>query len=95
MTQPQPAFAYTSRDLLSGQMESLHTASSNLLLLSLVPAIYVAWADGRIQDEERATILSLAERHGLAGDPAAMARIERWLHIGLSDDEVEASAREL
>jgi hypothetical protein len=34
-------------------------------MVMLLPPIYVAWADGRIQPEERELILGIARDHGL------------------------------
>lgn len=40
-------------------------------ILHLVPVIQVAWADGVVQDDERAKVLELAEQRGIAqGSPS-------------------------
>ena len=77
------------------QLEPLHEASTHLVLLSLLPAIQVAWADGVIQEGERRVILQLAEREGLAADPTAMARITRWLEAPPPDEEIKSALAEL
>jgi uncharacterized membrane protein YebE (DUF533 family) len=71
------------------QLDPLHEASTHLALLSLLPAIQVAWADGAVQEREREVILQLAEREGLAADASAMARIKRWLEAPPPDDEIK------
>jgi len=89
------AESYASPELLQGQMEPIHAAASNLLLLSLLPAIQVAWADGRIQDEERRAVLALAEESGLTADAHAMERITRWLEVPPTHEETEEAIAEL
>ena len=44
-------------ELLHGQLEPIHAASAGIAALGLLPAIQVAWADGVIQEAERALIL--------------------------------------
>lgn len=53
---------------------------ANLAALMLVPAIFVAWADGKVQPSERQAILHhcLANHKGL--NPEAMKLIKHWLH---------------
>src|SRR6516162_2115287 len=80
---------------LGRQLEPLHEASTHLVLLSLLPAIQVAWADGAVQERERRVILQLAEREGLAADASAMARITRWLEAPPPDDEIKNTLAEL
>jgi hypothetical protein len=77
------------------QLDPLHEASTHLALLSLLPAIQVAWADGAVQERERQVILQLAEREGLAGDASAMARITRWLEAPPPDDEIKGALADL
>lgn len=47
-------------------------------LVALLPLVQVAWADGRVQEEERRIVLGLAERHGLLGEEDR-AIVETWL----------------
>src|SRR5215831_9899735 len=77
------------------QLEPLHEASTHLVLLTLLPAIQVAWADGAVQERERLLILQLAEREGLSGDASAMARITRWLDAPPTDEEIRGTLGEL
>src|SRR5690242_16294451 len=90
-----------SRRVLAGpeelvqQLEPLHEASSSLVLLCLLPAIQVAWADGAIQEGERRAILQLAEREGLASDATAMAQLTRWLETPPPDGEIKNTVAEL
>ncbi len=90
-----PPSKMTQRELLRDQLEPLEAASSNVAMLSLIPAIQVAWADGVVQDKERQLILALAASEGLAGDEPAMERIARWLDAPPADAEVEDMLGEL
>lgn len=85
----------TDPDLLQGQMEPIHAAATRVVLASLVPAIQVAWADGTIQERERALILKLADESGLAADAEAMERITGWLATPPSDEEMRTALAEL
>ncbi len=85
----------TDPDLVRESYEEVHAASTNVALLGLVPAIRVAWSDGRVQPRERALILELAAREGLAADPEAMRRLEEWLERPPSDDAFEGLLEEL
>lgn len=64
-------------------------------LARLLPAIQVAWADGAVQDGERALILALAEQDGLTATPEAMDRLVRWLDTPPTDEELEQMVRAL
>jgi hypothetical protein len=46
---------------------------------ALVPLIEVAWADGSIQDQERAAILKAAEDAGISQGTVAHELLENWL----------------
>lgn len=77
------------------QLDPLHEASTHLVLLSILPAIQVAWADGAVQERERQVILELAEREGLLADATAMARLKRWLEAPPTDTEIKSTLGEL
>jgi hypothetical protein len=47
-------------------------------VVSLLPLVYVAWADGRVQQSERSLILRIAKERGLLDHGGAEA-LERWL----------------
>lgn len=53
--------------------ESMH-------LLTLVPLVHVAWANGHIQDQERLAILQAAEEEGIRSDSPSFALLDGWLH---------------
>jgi hypothetical protein len=47
--------------------------------LVFVPLIQMAWADGRVQDEERQLIEKLAGQRGIELESEAMTLIQRWM----------------
>ena len=47
-------------------------------IVSLLPLVYVAWADGKIQPRERSLILSIAKERGLL-EHGGQESLERWL----------------
>lgn len=47
--------------------------------LSLVPLVLVAWADGEVDERERAAALSAAEEIGLSRDEPSHALLQGWL----------------
>jgi tellurite resistance protein len=50
-----------------------------MLALSLVPLVQVAWADGSIDDRERAAILDAAQSVGHSRDSLSFQLLEKWL----------------
>ncbi|MFP6563731.1 MAG: hypothetical protein VCC02_13520 [Myxococcota bacterium] len=58
--------------------------------LTLIPLVMVAWADGKVQDEERTAILESAASHGVrAGQPPAVL-LESWLAVRPPDSLFDA-----
>ncbi|MGV3483849.1 MAG: hypothetical protein ACO1RT_05485 [Planctomycetaceae bacterium] len=53
--------------------------STTLAALALVPAIFVAWADGSVTEKERQTVMSDALNRGLDRQTVAFQLIEHWL----------------
>lgn len=66
-------------DVVLDKLLALGIGAETVLALSLVPLIYVAWSDGKIQDKEREAILEGAQKKGIAGDSAAFALLQAWL----------------
>jgi uncharacterized tellurite resistance protein B-like protein len=50
-----------------------------VLALSLVPLMAVAWADGELDDRERAAVLKAAESKGVSPDSPGRQLLETWL----------------
>lgn len=53
--------------------------AESLNLLTLVPMVHVAWANGRIEDEERAAILEAAAKVGVRADSPGFVLLNGWL----------------
>ena len=65
-------------DQLTRALDSIGIAAEHVALVSLLPLVQVAWADGRIQPRERELILGLGAKHGLL-HPGGEAIVEAWL----------------
>ncbi|MFN0007181.1 MAG: hypothetical protein ACKVXR_04670 [Planctomycetota bacterium] len=78
--------------------------------LRIVPLVEVAWADGSLDEKERAAVLSGAQEAGISADSAAYLLLETWLarkpepHLlaawttlvqGLTESLPEAEAKKL
>ena len=68
----------TDADVLD-QLESLGVTSQTVAALGLVPLIEVAWADGRIADEEKAAIVKAAEKAGITPESPSGQLLKSWL----------------
>lgn len=53
--------------------------ASTLAALTLVPLVFVAWADRLMDERERKAVLDAAESIGIAAGSAGRALVERWL----------------
>jgi len=58
-------------------------------VLYMLPLLEVAWADGKIQAEERTQILSFAAERGIENTSKAYGLIEKWLAAKPSDSQFE------
>lgn len=61
------------------RLAGLDVGLDTLAAISLVPLVMVAWADGSIDEKERAAILSGAAEAGLEGRPASRELLGQWL----------------
>ncbi len=61
------------------QLADLGISTETLAALSMAPLVVVAWADGEVDERERAAILSGAEQVGLAKGEAGHQLLESWL----------------
>lgn len=58
----------------------------------MLPTVYVAWADGRIQDKESKVIMRIAEEHGLLAN-GGHATLEQWLTVPPTEEQLKADLR--
>lgn len=68
-----------ANDELLDALMGLGVEPETLVAVSLVPLVEVAWADGEIQNKERAAILRAAEERGVALGTATHDLLESWL----------------
>jgi hypothetical protein len=68
-----------SNDEVLEKLAGIGMTGQTVAALSLVPLVHVAWADNKMQDEERAAILRAAEGKQIANDSDAYAVLESWL----------------
>lgn len=61
------------------KLVGLGLRANTIAALSLVPLIYVAWADNEIQDNERTSILQGAHGKGLEQGSAGYELLQSWL----------------
>ncbi|MHB8901111.1 MAG: tellurite resistance TerB family protein [Thermoguttaceae bacterium] len=66
-------------DELLSQLDQLQISAETVAALSLVPLVAVAWADGKLDDKERAAVLAAAEQTGLKNDHPGYRLLESWL----------------
>jgi hypothetical protein len=66
-------------DAVLEKLAALHISSETLAALSLIPLVAVAWADGTIDDKERAAVFSRAAEVGVAKGDVSHELFERWL----------------
>jgi hypothetical protein len=66
-------------DEVLDQLVALGLTGKTVAALSLVPLIWVAWADGVIQESERVAILNAATGKGLEAGSPGLVLLETWL----------------
>lgn len=72
------------------KLVELKLTANTIAALSLVPLIQVAWADGTIQDRERAAILEGAHGKGLEQGTPGYEVLQTWLAQRPSEDLMAA-----
>ncbi len=75
---------------LAEEMAKLHVTVETLAAFRLAPMVAVAWADDRIEENERYTITKAAEESGIAADEPAMALLDTWTKQRPSDELIDA-----
>lgn len=66
-------------DAVLDKLVELGLSAQTITALSLVPLVTVAWADGSVQDNERASILQAAHGKNLEAGSAGHTLLESWL----------------
>jgi len=61
----------------------------------LAPLVQIAWAEGRVQKDERGLVLILARQRGIAPDSPAYELLEEWLKARPSDELFDTSVEVL
>jgi len=61
------------------RLMELDITAESLAALELVPLVFVAWADGGIQAEERQVISALAKAAGIESQDGRYPLLEHWL----------------
>ncbi len=79
---------------LENTLASLGLKRASYRALMLLPLVYVAWADGKMEHVELERILSFAEAR-LHLTPETLAVLEQWLHEAPSQSYVERGLRGL
>jgi uncharacterized tellurite resistance protein B-like protein len=69
----------TGEPSLVHRIEQLGFTGDSARVLDLLPLIHVAWSDGRADQRERATILTVVDQRGIAKDSDAALLIESLL----------------
>ncbi len=63
---------------LATEIAAMNVTVETLAAFRLVPLVAVAWADDRVEENERYAIKLTAEKAGVAKDSAAMAMLQSW-----------------
>ncbi len=64
---------------LLDELIKLNIGAEELTALSLIPLVEVAWADGKLDDNERKAIMKASEKAGINQDSAASGLLKSWL----------------
>ena len=68
-----------TNDAVLEKLAALNISSETVVALALVPLIAIAWADGSIDDKERATVFAKAQEEGVSQGDVSRELFERWL----------------
>jgi hypothetical protein len=66
-------------DAVLEHLAALNISSETLAALSLIPLVAVAWADGSINDKQRASVFSQAAEVGIRAGDISHELFEQWL----------------
>jgi len=68
-----------ANDAVLESLVALNISSETLAALSLIPLVAVAWADGSIDDKQRASVFSQAAEVGVRTGDLSHELFEQWL----------------
>ena len=77
-------------DALLDRLIELGIGPETLAAIAIVPLVFVAWADGRVQPEERETIVAIAKSAGVQPLDGGYPLLERWLKRCPNADTIDA-----
>jgi hypothetical protein len=75
------------------QLEALGFTPDTVILLPLVPAVQMAWAEGGVSAAERDLLVQLARRRGVEAGSAADRTLAQWLAARPSEEVFAHAAR--
>jgi hypothetical protein len=82
------------RDRLRTSLERLGVRAADYRVLKLLPMIYVAWADGKMEDVERERIHTFAARaYDLSASAAAV--LDGWLKVRPTREYITEGLRDI
>jgi hypothetical protein len=77
-------------DAVLERLVELEISPETVSAVSLVPLVAVAWADGKMDDNERKAILMAAKGKGIEEDTPALELLESWLQSAPEDELLDA-----
>ena len=78
-----------SDDHLLDSLVAHDVKAETLACVTLIPLVVVAWADGKLDEEERLAVMRAVQEKGLSGNEAAIHLVESWLKEKPGDDLFE------
>ena len=73
------SFSGITNEHLLDELVSQNVRAETLACVTLIPLVVVAWADGKLDEEEKLAVLRAFKEKGLATNPAAVSLVEGWL----------------
>lgn len=71
-------------------LQELKVPRAAYRVVSLLPLVYVAWADGKVQKAERDVIMRIAREQGLL-DHGGDVALERWLTVAPTTEQLRTN----
>jgi tellurite resistance protein len=75
----------TDREAVIARLQAMGFDADKVQVFDLLPLVYVAWADGTVQQAERRAILEVLQTRGIAPDSEPWLLIEALLETRPSD----------